>query len=104
VLALPILFLLQDDSGQFMTAKQRREAAQASLKVKRKQGARVEEVQEEVVVRKSLLDEKVEMLKAGVVETKSIVELEVEESKALLEDLSNKKSLMSVQVTLNSEL
>jgi len=87
-----------------MTAKQRREAAQASLKVKRKQGARVEEVQEEVVVRKSLLDEKVEMLKAGVVETKSIVELEVEENKALLEDLSNKKSLMSVQVTLNSDL
>ena len=74
------------------------------MKVKRKQGARVEEVQEEVVVRKSLLDEKVEMLKAGVVETKSIVELEVEENKALLEDLSNKKSLMSVQVTLNSDL
>lgn len=44
-----------------MTAKQRREAAQASMRVKRKQGAKVEDAVEEVVVRKSLLDEKVEM-------------------------------------------
>ena len=86
-----------EEEEQFITAKQRRQAAEQAMRAKR--GIKVhEEAMQEVVVKKSLLDEKVEMIKMGIPE---VVPTTKDENIMMLEDLSNKKSLMSVQELAN---
>lgn len=71
-------------------------------KIQAKRGIRqyVDEVKEEAPVKRSLLDEKVEMIKQGKEEPRAD-DADEEINASVLEDLGNKKSLMSVQELAN---
>jgi len=87
----------EDGAGNYVSAKSRRLALQReALRRRGVRSARVDEAPvEEVVVRKSLLDEKAEMIKLGITETK---EPDVHElNMSMLEDLADKKALLSAQ-------
>ena len=92
-----------DDEPEYVPAKQRKDQMLKELATKR--GTRVARVVDEVVedapvVRKSLMDEKVAMIKAGIIEDDKPKDT-IQEDKETLEDLSAKKALVSVKEFAN---
>jgi len=95
-----------DDENEpaYMPAKQRK--TQIMQDIAGKRGIRaakvvVEEPEDAPVVRKSLLDEKAEMLKMGILDDDDIPKDAIQEDKEVLEDLSAKRALVSVKELAN---
>ena len=91
-----------DDEQEYVPAKQRKNQLLEHIAGKRgNRVVRVEKEEEEApVVRRSLLDEKAEMLRMGIIDD-SIPKDAIEEDKEVLEDLSAKKALVSVKELAN---
>jgi len=92
-----------DDEPEYVPAKQRKNQMMAEIKGKR--GIRtakvaVEEPEDAPVVRRSLLDEKAEMLKMGIIDEDKPIDT-IAEDKEVLEDLSAKRALVSVKELAN---
>ena len=93
-----------DEESTYVPAKQRRNQMMQDIATKRgirtASRAVVEEEHEPVVARKSLLDEKADMIKMGIIEDETAVDV-IKEDQETLEDLSAKKALISVKELAN---